>query len=486
MYSKILNHRTITAVLSLACSLALTACGGGGGGSAPQAAAAKAKHVIGVVGGTAAAPTLGGKSLTVSGAVTVNGKAASASAIKPGTVVRGQATVAASGGITMSSADVKIEVEGPIQAIDMTAATIQVLSQTVHVDALTEIVQIAPDSTTTPLTLKDLAVNDAVEVSGFGGTSGIQATRIERLPAGAASGDDLSGVVASLDTTKSTFMIGSQLVDYSNATVIGTLANGAQVEVAGTLTGTTLIATSVTIDTQDADATDEDVEFAGVVEALDTTAKTFQLSDKTIDYSGISNAPSLTNGARVEVEGTVDASNASLVHASEMSVEEGHDGSGSADGEVAGKVTAIDTTKNTITVGDTTFWFDSQTVIDKSDNQIMASDIMVGDMVELKLDDTKAVNGQSYATQIEVQTSGSATGIAVEGKIESFNASANTFVVGGVTVQVASTTTYETLDKMITQTDFFGTDRTGQQVIVGGTETASNMITATRIELVSH
>ena len=77
-------------------------------------------------------------------------------------------------------------------------------------------------------------------------------------------------------------------------------------------------------------------------------------------------------------------------------------------------------------------------------------------------------------------------GQRVEGTIKSFNAGANTFVVGGVTVQVTSTTTYETLDKMITQADFFGTDRTGQLVIVGGTETSSNTIAATRIELKSH
>ncbi len=486
MHAKILTYRRITAGLTLACSLALTACGGGGGGAAPQPAAAKAKRVVGVVGGTAAAPTLGGKALTISGPVTVNGKAAAASAVKPGTVVRGHATAAASGGITMASADVKIEVEGPIQAIDITGATIQVLDQIVHVDALTEIVQAAPDGTPTPLTLKDLAVNDVVEVSGFESASGIQATRIERLPAGASSGDDLSGVVASLDTTKNTFMIGAQLVDYSHATVNGTLSNGVQVEVAGTLSSGTLIATDVTIDTQDEEASNEDVEFAGVVEALDTTAKTFQIGDKTIDYSGVSNPPSLSNGARVEVEGTVDATNTSLVHASEISVEEGHDGSGSADGEVVGKVTAIDTTKNTITVGDTSFNFDSQTVITKNDNQIMASDIMVGDRVEVKFDDTKVVNGLSYATKIEVETSASASGIAVEGKIESFNAAATTFVVGGVTVQVTSTTVYENLDKMLTQADFFGTDRTGQQVIVGGAETATNMITATRIELVSH
>src|SRR5207253_109687 len=231
MYAKILSYRTITATLTLVCSLALTACGGGGGGAAPQPAKAKAKRAVGVVHGTAAAPTLAGKHLVVSGAVTRNGKAATASAIQPGKVVRGQETAGASGSITMASGDVKIEVQGTIQTIDMTGGTIQVLSQTVKVDALTEIVQAAPDGMPTPLTLKDLAVNDVVEVSGFESAGGILATRIERLPAGASSQVDLSGAVASLDTTKSTFMIGAQLVDYSHATVTGMLANNTPVEV---------------------------------------------------------------------------------------------------------------------------------------------------------------------------------------------------------------------------------------------------------------
>lgn len=485
MHAKISSSKTVTAVLTLACSLALTGCGGGGGGSSPQPAAARAKRAVGVVHGTAAAPTLAGKPLVVSGTVSVNGRPATASAIKPGVVVRGQETAGSAGTITMSSADVKIEVEGPIQMIDLTTGTIQVLSQTVKVDALTEIVQAAPDGQPTSLTLKDLAVNDVVEVSGFETGGSIQATRIERLPAGASSTDELSGVVASLDTSKKTFMIGAQLVDYSNATVNGTIANDAHVEVAGTLTGTTLTATSVSIDSQDAEDTNEDVDFDGKVSALDTTAKTFMLGDKTIDYSGVSNTPTLSNGAEVTVQGTVDASNSNLVHATGITVEESHGGSGSADGEAAGPVTAIDTTKNVITVGNTSFWFDSTTVITKSDSQIVATDIMMGDTVEVKFDDTKAMNGMSYATEIEVETGAGATSNAVEGKIASFNAAASSFVVEGITVQVTSTTTYENLDKMMTQTDFFGTDRTGQQVVVGGTVSGST-ITATRIELVSH
>jgi hypothetical protein len=485
MYAKILSYRTITAVLGVACSLALTACGGGGGGSAPQAVSVKAKRAVGVVHGTAAAPTLAGKPLVVAGAVTVNGKPAAASAIKPGVVVRGQETTGTAGSITMASADVKIDVEGPIQAIDTTAGTIQVLSQTVTVDALTEIVQQAPDGQPTSLTLKDLAVTDVVEVSGFQNSSGIQATLIERLPAGAPSADELSGAVASLDTTKLTFMIGSQLVDYSTATVTGTLANGAQVEVAGTLTGTTLTATSVRIDSEDAEDANEDMDFDGVVSALDTTAKTFQLGDKTIDYSGVSNLPTLSNGAEVTVQGTVDASNSNLVHATDITVEESHGGSGSADGEAAGPVTAIDTTKNVITVGNVSFWFDSQTVISKNDSQIMATDIMVGNTVEVKFDDTKSMNSMSYATKIEVETGAAATSNAVEGKVASFNAAGTTFVVEGITVQITSTTTYESLDKTMTQADFFGTDRTGQQVSVAGTVSGST-ITATRIELIAH
>jgi len=142
------------------------------------------------------------------------------------------------------------------------------------------------------------------------------------LPAGSSSEVQLSGAVASLDTTKSTFMIGAQLVDYSHATVTGMLANSTPVEVVGTLAGTTLSATQVSVDSQDAEENNEDVEFDGMVSALDTTAKTFKLGDKTIDYSAVSNPPTLNNGAEVKVQGAVDATNASLVHATDVTVEQ--------------------------------------------------------------------------------------------------------------------------------------------------------------------
>ena len=67
------------------------------------------------------------------------------------------------------------------------------------------------------------------------------------------------------------------------------------VEVVGTLAGTTLSATEVSVDSQDAEENNEDVEFDGMVSALDTMAKTFKLGDKTIDYSGVMNAPSVSS-----------------------------------------------------------------------------------------------------------------------------------------------------------------------------------------------
>ncbi|WP_258286196.1 hypothetical protein, partial [Escherichia coli] len=48
-----------------------------------------------------------------------------------------------------------------------------------------------------------------------------------------------------LDTTARTFTIGTLTVNYSGATVQGTLANGTRVEVQGTLAGNVLTTTSV-------------------------------------------------------------------------------------------------------------------------------------------------------------------------------------------------------------------------------------------------
>jgi hypothetical protein len=452
--------------------------------------------VSGIVGGTSSAPTLAGHALAISGNVTVNGKAATAAAVQPGTLITAAASSApaavvatgtqahmaaaatAASTLTVSDVNVTIEIQGTVDQVDTATGTLQVLGQSVTADALTEIVHENPDGTFSTITLADIAVGDYVEVSGVNSAAGtVQATRIEDTLT--KSGDagyneaDTHGTIASLDTTAKTFMLGTETVDYSNATVKGTLADGSRVEVNGTLSGTTIVATEVEVQDQTQGSAGDDSELEGIVQQLDTTAMTFQLLGFTIDYSAITPAPTLQNGARVEVQGTFDSSNTTLVHATALHVTNAHAGDGNADGETKGQVTAVDGTALTVSIGGSTFWTDASTVIVQDDADVAFSQIQVGSWVEIKYDSQNVQNGASYATRIEVQNAQSDSGssgseLNLEGLISQFDMSGQTLTVNDQSVTVDSATAYQVGDQDSDAATFWGTDRTGQKVEVSG------------------
>ena len=69
------------------------------------------------------------------------------------------------------------------------------------------------------------------------------------------------------------------------------------------------------------------------IHALDATAMTFKLDGATIDYKGVMVSGTLANDAHVKVEGTVDATDAWLIHATAVTVvaggaDDGHHGGG--------------------------------------------------------------------------------------------------------------------------------------------------------------
>lgn len=483
------------AAIALFAPIFVTACGGGGGSSSTSPPPpAGSKTVAGVVGGQPGALTFGGQAMTISGAVTVNGDPGSVQDVKPGSVMTGTAkssTAKADDGIEVEDVDVRTEIEGPIAQIDVSGGTLQVLGQTVKVSAMTEIVQEAPDGVETDLTLADLVVGDFVEVSGIPDASGaILASRVERERADQEPNEvELRGTVSNLDTTAKTFTIGSQQVDFSGAQVEGTLADGVRVEVHGALNGATLVASKVEVEEEREGEPGEEFELTGVVQQLDSTAHTFELNGFTIDFSTASEVPdNLQDGALVEVEGTVDATNQNLIHATEIEVEMPQMGPGSADTEVEGAITAIDTAQKTFDVGtnepDVGFFVNDQTVIVDDGDSIPFSQLQVGDRVEVKADSAQTQDGRILATKIELKNPDENEGEQeeIEGTISSFDGSARTFTVNGFQVQVDSNTVFVTFDRTITADEFFGTDRTGAEVEVKGT-VSGDTILASRIEL---
>jgi hypothetical protein len=318
---------TLAATLGLALSglLSLSACGGGGMGSSGSAGSpppsGTSVTIAGTLTGTATSPQFNGQPILANKAtVTVNGQVATAARLQPGVVLVGKGTQD-SHGINLQSADVRTELKGPITSIDPVATTFKVLDMVVTVNAQTQLEQEMSDDTSTPLTFADLAVGDFVSVFGTPQTGGgILATRVERETPGAVESDELRGVVSALDSTAKTFMLGTQLVAYGSANVNGTLADGVRVEVEGTLSGTTFNATRVRVEDAMAPGEGEEVEISGPLSSLDATAKTFMLLTFKVDYSAASVEGTLAEGATVEVEGAMSATDPTILKATKVEV----------------------------------------------------------------------------------------------------------------------------------------------------------------------
>ncbi len=113
-------------------------------------------------------------------------------------------------GVTRRAQSVSYDdtLEGPIASIDLANQTLVVLGQVVIVDAATSF-----DDEIVPRDLTGLVVDDVVEVSGLiDGNGAIRATRIDI----SENFDDFEvrGVVESLNTDDSTFIINGLTVDY--------------------------------------------------------------------------------------------------------------------------------------------------------------------------------------------------------------------------------------------------------------------------------
>jgi len=140
-------------------------------------------------------------------------------------------------------------VEGLIDRLDVVNNTLVVLGQTVLVDSVTVMEDRASSSA---LALSTLAAGQFVEVSGLVDANGtILATRIERQTGFVAGVTEVEvrGTLSGLDTTARTFVLGALRVNFSAATVVGSLSNGVFVQVRGTQTAPgSITATRVTVE----------------------------------------------------------------------------------------------------------------------------------------------------------------------------------------------------------------------------------------------
>lgn len=301
-------HRA-SQVLLAATALLLTSCGPG-------------TQVAGIEGTGAPAPVTATGTITGFGSIFVHGveftttgaqiqiddQSGTESQLAIGEVVTVSGTLNA-GNTTGTATRVTFlgNVLGTVTQADVPTATFVELGQTVLITATTVF-----DPSIQPAQIAGIKAGDRLEVSGFPDSSGqIVASRIQ--PAAANSALHVAGVVQGLNTSTSVFQINALSVDYSAATVEGTLADGALIDVQGSSLNASgaLSATTVTVLPPPGGAPNSRGELEGVITSFNSVSD-FVVNGVQVmtNASTLFQLNGLTLGVdvRVDVEGSYDSS----------------------------------------------------------------------------------------------------------------------------------------------------------------------------------
>ncbi len=283
--------------------------------------------------------------------------------------VNGQDSTA--GSVTM---DIHTELEGEVSAVDTAVGTITVAGQVITLDSATQIHLSADrDDHAGTGTLADIMTGMFVEVSVVDPASTpVIAASIEVKDERERADDDrdpkahtshLRGTVSGLDMQAHTFMLGDVTVDFSAVKVVGPLADGVRVNVQGSYDAAMHTMTAAHIEVNGSRKPGEhDGGVYGTVQGLDTAAHTFTLGPITVDYTAATVTGTLSAGARVEVEGTIDSATHVLTA---TRIEVRGDRPTDAPGQILraeGRVTALDTAAQQFTMRGLAVAYGSATV----------------------------------------------------------------------------------------------------------------------------
>ncbi len=319
------------------------------------------------------------------------------------------------------------DLQGPISSIsanaDNTVKTLVILGISVEVDQLST----AFDDTS----FNDLMVNDIVEVSGFMQSNGtIQATRIEGQGAfqPGVSEIEIEGQISNLSGT--TFELGGFTIDAAGADLSDlqsvSLSNGLNVEVNGTLMGSTITANRIELEDGPFDDDDDDVELEGIITDF-VDDSNFRVAGQLVNASNAELSPAnlvLGNDLMVEIEGAVV--NGVLI-AEEVE---------SRDGEIelAAPIQSLNVTSTggSITLGFSpgmvTFTVNLQTQLDDDTgtfDPISFTDLRIGDFLEVK-----ALQNGNGLIATEVQVEDDDNDQSLEGPVDSFVENTSITVLG--------------------------------------------------------
>jgi hypothetical protein len=300
-----------------------------------------------------------------------------------------------------------MQVTTPWDPISKTA-TVQILGQTVRIDAQTVV------KGTTVETLSNSG-GEFVRMSGWRLPNGEFRASYLGLRTQNNSDDfgdlnevELEGVISQFSGTD--FRIGSQLVNYSGAIpdglALSDLGNGVAVEVEGYISDSTLMAEEIRPDDfrRYLPGTDEDIEFVGPVSvAYNQTTGTFTVNGITVrvtsetEFDGLSGPDGLVERALVQVEGDFEADGS--VTADEIELRE-------ADSELeGGPAQEIDLTLGQFRVGGVLVKVTPLTIIagDDDDARLSLSDLELPRQLEIEGIERSEGDGRVYLEALKIE-----------------------------------------------------------------------------------
>lgn len=298
--------------VSILLALALTACGGGGSSVASVGS-----------GGTGTVGVYNVGTITGFGSVFVNGVrfddtgasvsdedgARSRDDLRLGMVVKVQGSVNSTGSATASSFMFDSELQGPVRSISATGNSLNIIGQTVSVNANTVF------DASLPQGASSLQVGQVLEVHGFlnPSTNTLQASLVELKTN--PNRYKISGLVNQWQSGSKTFQIGTETISYNGlnaADIAPGLADGQLVKVrlvpsAPPASGSWQAARLRGSD--DTPRDNEKTEVEGLVSAITSatqfTVGTIRVDARSASFSG--DTAGLAVGARVEVKGALVA-----------------------------------------------------------------------------------------------------------------------------------------------------------------------------------
>lgn len=368
-------------------------------------------------------------------------------------------------------------VEGIIERLDVATNTLVILGQTVRVDGLTVLEDRGQAGA---LLLSAFAVGDFVAVSGAAASTGVVlATRLERKTGFVAGSTEVEvrGVIGALDTNARTFRLGPLTVNFSTATVNGTLSNGTFVEVRGTQVSSMSVLRAARVSIEDAafaglGEAGMEGDLEGVVTGLTSTAL-FRVNGRLV----LTNAQttfengtvaSLTLNVFIRVQGTLD-SNGALV-ARRVVFRQRNGGSI----RITADVEALSTANATVTLLEIVVRLNERTQFkdDMGGERLCNRDrIQLRDRLEIRafIDAQNTV----VATRIRRRDRDRTRDVLLQGPVES--ASTPTRMSRGVTIRTdAATELSDVTERRLLATQFFASVQRWALVKVRGSVVSSN------------